>query len=207
MNIEQERAAFEAWHIKKFGKKALRQINSDKYAYASHQGRWETWKDRAALQSQSKADPTEWMKQHEALMHRVSKAAMVLGYGGTINGATAEQALENAETALLDHARALQSQDAEDAKFLQEDDQHDLHRFIETTEDGQGYDIGKDRIKRLAELGVVSNQGFGRYSVTAFGYWAHERYWHQNPSLPLQTIDEHNTEAAESARRVEGEAK
>lgn len=103
---------------------------------------------------------------------------------------------------------ALQSQDREDAPFLQEDDQHALHRFIETTEDGQGYDIGKDRIKRLAELGVVSNQGFGRYSVTAFGYWAHERYWHQNPSLPLKTIGEHNAEAAKDARRrIEGEGK
>lgn len=103
---------------------------------------------------------------------------------------------------------ALQSQDREDTPFLQEDDQHALHRFIETTEDGQGYDIGKDRIKRLAELGVVSNQGFGRYSVTAFGYWAHERYWHQNPSLPLKTIDEHNAEAAKDARRrIEGEGK
>ncbi|MBC2768597.1 hypothetical protein [Pusillimonas minor] len=100
---------------------------------------------------------------------------------------------------------APQSQDREDAKFLQDEDQHDLHRFIETTEDGQGYDIGKERIKRLTELGVVSNQGFGRYSVTMFGYWCHEKYWHQNPSLPLKTIDEHNAVAAlDHARRVEG---
>lgn len=103
---------------------------------------------------------------------------------------------------------ALQEQPNDSSPFLQEDDQHDLHRFIETTEDGQGYDVGKDRIKRLAELGVVSNQGFGRYSVTMFGYWCHERYWHQNPSLPLKTIDEHNAEATNIARRrIEGEGK
>ncbi len=102
---------------------------------------------------------------------------------------------------------ALQSQDREDAKFLQDEDQHDLHRFIETTEDGQGYDIGKERIKRLTELGVVSNQGFGRYSVTMFGYWCHEKYWHQNPSLPLKTVDEYNAEQAiDHARRIEGES-
>lgn len=111
---------------------------------------------------------------------------------------------------ILSHASkhpALQSQDREDAPFLQESDQHDLHRFIETTEDGEGYDIGKDRIKRLAELGVVSNHGFGRYSVTAFGYWCHENHWHQNPSLPLKTIDERNAQASiDHARRIEGEA-
>lgn len=74
-----------------------------------------------------------------------------------------------------------------EALFLQEQDQCDLHCFIETTGDDEGYDIGKDTISRLAELGVVRNCGFGRYSVTAFGYWAHERYWEQRPSLPLET--------------------
>lgn len=94
-----------------------------------------------------------------------------------------------------------------DAQFLQEDDLHSLYRFIETTEDCQEYDIGKERVQRLAELGVVSNQSFGRYSVTAFGYWVHERYWHQNPSLPLKTNDEHNAQAAiDARRRIEGES-
>lgn len=69
-------------------------------------------------QTQPQADPSEWIKQHEALMHRVSKAALVVGYGGTINGTAAEQTLENAEKALLDHALALQSQDREDVTTL-----------------------------------------------------------------------------------------
>lgn len=71
--------------------------------------------------------------------------------------------------------------------FLSEADQGWLHRFIETTDDDESYDIGKDAIKRLAELGVVQSHGFGRYSVTSFGWWAHEVYWEQSPSLPLQT--------------------
>lgn len=74
-----------------------------------------------------------------------------------------------------------------DAGFLQENDYHLLHRFIETSEDDESYDIGKDAIRRLAELGVVQSHGFGRYSVTMFGHWVHERYWHQNPGLPLMT--------------------
>lgn len=71
--------------------------------------------------------------------------------------------------------------------FLQEEDQHLLDRFIETTEDNEGFDIGKEAIKRLANLGVVESLGFGRYGVTIFGYWVHEHYWYQNPSLPLKT--------------------
>lgn len=71
--------------------------------------------------------------------------------------------------------------------FLQEEDQHLLDRFIETTEDNEGFDIGKEAIKRLANLGVVESLGFGRYGVTMFGYWVHEHYWYQNPSLPLKT--------------------
>ncbi len=71
--------------------------------------------------------------------------------------------------------------------FLQEEDQRLLDRFIETTEDNEGFDIGKEAIKRLANLGVVESLGFGRYGVTMFGYWVHEKYRHQNPSLPLKT--------------------
>ncbi|WP_296561199.1 hypothetical protein [Pigmentiphaga sp.] len=91
-----------------------------------------------------------------------------------------------------------------DAPFLQETDQHALHRFIETTEDDESYDIGKDTVKRLAQLGVVSNHGFGRYSVTAFGYWAHERFWHQNPPLPLRTNSDRDNDARAAMKRTTG---
>lgn len=90
------------------------------------------------------------------------------------------------------------------AGFLQADDYHLLHRFIETTDDDESYDIGKVAVKRLAELGVVSNHGFGRYGVTAFGYWAHERYWEQNPILPLKTNSDRDAERR-AARSPSGE--
>lgn len=136
IDTEQLRAAFEAWASDQYN------LNRIDGAYTSlrTQEAWYVWREaRAALQSQPKTDPSEWMKQHEALMHRVSITAMVLGYGGTINGATAEQALENAEIALLDHARALQSQDREDAEEIAATLATALH-FIPRSEEPELYD-------------------------------------------------------------------
>jgi len=92
--------------------------------------------------------------------------------------------------------------------YLQESDQHLLHRFIETTEDDESFDIGKDAVKRLANLGVVESCGFGRYGVTMFGYWVHEHHWHQNPSLPLKTNADRDREhrAAMAAAQEGGNA-
>lgn len=99
-----------------------------------------------------------------------------------------------------------QPADALDA-YLQEADQHLLYRFIETTEDDESFDIGKDAVKRLANLGVVESCGFGRYGVTMFGYWVHEHYWHQNPSLPLKTnADRDREHRAAMAAAQEGGA-
>jgi hypothetical protein len=87
--------------------------------------------------------------------------------------------------------------------FLQPNDYHLLHRFIETIEDDEGYDITKAEIQRLADLGVIKSHGFGKYSATMFGYWVHERYWEQNPSLPLKTNSDRD---AEAKRGITGEA-
>lgn len=57
----------------------------------------------SALQSQDAEDAAEWLKQHEALMHRVSKAAIVVGYSGE-----GEAKLMQAEKALIDHARRIE---------------------------------------------------------------------------------------------------
>lgn len=73
------------------------------------------------------------------------------------------------------------------SRFLQELDQELLRRFIETAEDDESFDIGMPAVKRLADLGVVRNCGFGRYAVTMFGCWVHEHYGYQNPPLPLKT--------------------
>lgn len=79
--------------------------------------------------------------------------------------------------------------------FLQLADLGLLMRFDETCQDGQSYDIGKDAVKRLAELGCLQNHGFGRYSITSFGSWVLEHEFMQNPSLPLKTTEEHNAAA------------
>lgn len=39
-------------------------------------------------------------------------------------------------------------------------------RFCETCQDGEGYDVPKPMMKRLAELGLVVYKGFGRYEQT-----------------------------------------
>jgi len=88
-----------------------------------------------------------------------------------------------------------------DAKcFLNESDYEDLWRFEGMASDGDGYDISKDRMKRLAELGVVRWCGKDRYSVTAFGqYVLNERV-----NLPLETYEEALARCnAESNARIE----
>lgn len=82
--------------------------------------------------------------------------------------------------------------------YLQPADLGDLMRFLETTDDGEGYDIGKQAIKRLADLGVVQSHGFGRYSMTAFGHFALEHMFKQSPSLPLMTDDDRDRAAIDS---------
>lgn len=76
------------------------------------------------------------------------------------------------------------------APFLLHNDFCDLHRFFETSDDDESYDIPKDRMKRLAALGVVQHSGFGRYSITAFGHYVHELCWEQKPALPLLLNDD-----------------
>lgn len=79
-------------------------------------------------------------------------------------------------------------------KFLSFEDFAILFMFSEQVNDcdADGYTTSKSDIKRLAELGVVQNHGFGRYSVTAFGDWLIETEYKQNPTLPLKTAAEHN---------------
>ena len=40
-------------------------------------------------------------------------------------------------------------------------------RFCETCEDGQGFDVPKAMMRRLAELGLVTHKGGGWYEGTA----------------------------------------
>lgn len=74
--------------------------------------------------------------------------------------------------------------------WLSQDDMTALERVDECFEDGQGYDVPKARMKRLAELGVVQSLGFAKYDITSFG-----RYILGSDHLrkPLETVDECNT--------------
>ena len=44
-----------------------------------------------------------------------------------------------------------------------------LLRFNETCEDGEGYDVPKPMMGRLAEIGVVNRKTFGIYQITEYG--------------------------------------
>ena len=74
--------------------------------------------------------------------------------------------------------------------FLQRNDLTKLLRFKETTEDDQSFDIPKDELMRLTELGVVRSEGFGRYSITAFGNHVCDPSC-QFAQLPLKTHTDH----------------
>jgi hypothetical protein len=49
---------------------------------------------------------------------------------------------------------------------LTDDEKKAALRFCETCEDGEGYDVPKPMMKRLAALGLVVYKGFGVYEGT-----------------------------------------
>lgn len=53
--------------------------------------------------------------------------------------------------------------------ILSEKDFKNLERFEETSSDNEGYDVSKENIERLAEIGVVRFHGKKIYSITSFG--------------------------------------
>lgn len=94
---------------------------------------------------------------------------------------------------------AAQGPDAK--RFLSQADYDDLWRFEGMASDGEGYDISKDRMKRLAELGVVRWCGKDRYSITAFGQYVLEAAM---VTLPLETYEEASARCnAEFKARIE----
>lgn len=73
--------------------------------------------------------------------------------------------------------------------YLQRDDIEALQRLDGLFSDGEGYDLPKETMQRLAELGAVRHVGAGRYSITAFGRLALSE---DCSRLPLETPDECN---------------
>jgi hypothetical protein len=68
---------------------------------------------------------------------------------------------------------------------LSEQQIKDLLRFHETTEDDQGYDVPRERMKSLARAGLIRSLGFRRYEFTDAGLCAVERLkgTQETPSL------------------------
>lgn len=91
-------------------------------------------------------------------------------------------------------------------QFLSEEDFAALFVFHTqvTDDDADGYTVGKDMMRRLAELGAAQHHGFGRYSTTAFGEWLIETEFEQSPSLPLRTASEWNALNAKRAQAAPG---
>lgn len=68
------------------------------------------------------------------------------------------------------------------AAMLTQQDIEDIVRLDDQIADGDGYSMPRDRMRRLAELGLVRHHSAGRYSITAFGRWA-AGVWTELPLL------------------------
>jgi hypothetical protein len=70
--------------------------------------------------------------------------------------------------------------------FLTPQDMEDLRRLEDLFTDDQGWDLPKERMQRLAELGVIRRTNRDRYALTAFGCWCVGEW----RGLPLKTWQE-----------------
>lgn len=84
--------------------------------------------------------------------------------------------------------------------MLSDQDMADLRRLDDLFSDGQGWDLPRKRMQRLAELGVVQHKGGGRYNITSFGAHCLNLEW----GLPLRTTAQINADqmAAMEARNA-----
>lgn len=85
-------------------------------------------------------------------------------------------------------------------QLLMPDDLTALKRIAECFEDGEGYDVPKFHMARLAEIGTVQSKGFGRYQITSFGDYVLGTVGGADFKLPLKTLDEYNRDAAIAAQ-------
>ncbi len=76
----------------------------------------------------------------------------------------------------------------EPVEWMDEDERKAFERFNETSEDGEGYDVPKQMMKRLAQIGVVHHTSGGIYGVTEFGNWM------LNNTAPPAAQPEHQAE-------------
>ena len=64
---------------------------------------------------------------------------------------------------------ALAKPNQEPVAWMSEDEREAFERFNETCEDGEGYDVPKTMMRRLAEIGVIHHTSRGIYGITKFG--------------------------------------
>ena len=68
------------------------------------------------------------------------------------------------------HIHTCSSQpEQEPVAWLTDDERKAFERFNETCEDGEGYDVPRQMMKRLAEIGVIHHTSRGIYGITKFG--------------------------------------
>ena len=58
----------------------------------------------------------------------------------------------------------------EPVAWLSDDERKAFQRFYETWDDGEGYDVPKPMMKRLAQIGVIHHLSRGLYDITKFGH-------------------------------------
>ena len=58
----------------------------------------------------------------------------------------------------------------EPVAWLSDDERKAFQRFYETWDDGEGYDVPKPMMKRLAQIGVIHHISRGLYDITKFGH-------------------------------------
>jgi hypothetical protein len=75
---------------------------------------------------------------------------------------------------------------------LQPQDLADLERLDDLFSDGEGWDLPKERMQRLAELGVIRRTTRDHYSITSFGRYCLGR---ADFPFPLKTVEEFNRAA------------
>jgi len=72
---------------------------------------------------------------------------------------------------------------------LTEDERKALGCFQETTDDGEGYDVPKQMMRRLAQIGVVHHASRGIYGITDFGHFVLDN---TNPASTLAALRAEN---------------
>jgi hypothetical protein len=195
-NLPDERAEFESAQRKYHLPLAEADLRQDKIGnYYNHvtQANWSMWQARAALarraQTEGEAPQADNVTRSDLLL--ALQAA--LGTCQTKSGVPRMSHLEtlNALNAAIDAATRAATlsplcgaQHAESGKEvaakppfpISDDEMAALRRFWECATDGEGYDVEKSMMQRLAEMGLVQRKSGAYYMSTEFGLYVLGEY-------------------------------